>query len=66
MHYMRDAESPDDPNVVVWEVGYFEPTDDGDESWHPLRRFRFEEHAARYVNYLNGGDGENFVEPDDD
>jgi hypothetical protein len=45
-----------------WEVGFFEPTDDGGESWHLIRHFPMMYNAARYVNYLNGGHGEPFTE----
>lgn len=54
MHTMKRIK---DGKKVYWSVGFFEPTDDGGESWYPLREFNKERPAAAYVNYLNGGNG---------
>ena len=42
----------------LWTVGFYF----GNE-WHPLRDFDHEDAAACYVNYLNGGTGNLFMEP---
>lgn len=65
MHTYRAVIS-DDPNVCAYEVGYFGPDDDGDEIWHPLHTFRFARNANRYVNYLNGGNGDLFHEAEEE
>lgn len=56
MHTMRY-----DKEKTQWEVGYFEPADDGGEDWHRLEFFDHQRDAERYVNYLNGGEGKAFA-----
>lgn len=56
MHTYRAVTTDDEE--MRYEVGYFEPTDDGGENWHLLRTFNYASTAARFVNFLNGGTGE--------
>ena len=65
MHTYRKVTSEDYPDGA-YEVGYFEPTDDGGESWYALKTYKFEMNAARFTSYLNGGTSELFVEDDED
>ena len=53
MHTMRYVE-----DHKVWEIGYFEPTDDGGESWYMIAVVDRPNNAAAMVNFLNGGSGE--------
>lgn len=46
MHTMRKSE-PD-----LWTVGYYRP-ESGE--WMPLKDFSTQTDAAKWVNYLNGG-----------
>ena len=62
MHTMKRGKGED----RLWTVGFFEPHADGDGTWHqwvPIRDFTTQDSAECYVNYLNGGSGNMFVEP---
>lgn len=41
-----------------WETGFAM-----DDHWVALRKFKYEESAAAFANYLNGGDGRIFPLP---
>lgn len=61
MYTVRRARSED-----LWTVGYFEPHADSDGEWHewrPLEDFNNRYSAFAFINYLNGGTGEEFVAP---
>lgn len=62
MHSYKKSKGED-----IWTVGYYSPSnfDTGEltYSWKPIRDFSNEDSAACFVNYLNGGKGNLFVEP---
>jgi hypothetical protein len=56
MHTYRKAKGE-----PLWTVGYFTRCDSGYDVWTALRDFSQEENAAAFAHYLNGGNGDHFV-----
>ena len=66
MHTYRKFKHPDGINdfyaVGVWR-NTFDEDGTGHPHWEPVHEFLYQEQAECYVNYLNGGKGELFIEP---